>query len=74
MRYKDNLRNTLKKCHIDPVCWENLCNDRALWRRVIFEGTAKFEDERISDLVQKRQNRKEGDTVIANATEGACCR
>ena len=35
------------------------------------EGTAKFEEERISHLVQKRQNRKERDTVTA--TEGACC-
>ena len=54
LRYKDNLRSTLKKCHIDPVCWEDLCNDRALWRGVISEGTAKFEEERISDLVQKK--------------------
>ena len=71
LRYKDNLRNTLKKCHIDPVCWENLCNDRASWRGGISEGTAKFEEERISHLVQKRHNRKERDTVIV--TEGACC-
>ena len=71
LRYKDNLRNTLKKCHIDPVCWEDLCNDRASWRGVIFEGTAKFEEKRISHLVQKRQNRKERDTVTA--TKGACC-
>ena len=66
LRYKNNLRNALKKCRIDLVSWEDLCNDRASWRGVISEGTAKFEEERISDLVQKRQNRKEHEM-------GACC-
>ena len=72
-RYKDNLKTTLKKCHIDVERWEDLCNERVSWHVAISEDTAKFEKERISHLVQKRLDRKERDAVNVIATEGSYC-
>lgn len=71
LRYKDNLRTTLKKCHIDSSCWEYLCIDRTSWRRTVVESTAKFEKDRISHLEQKRQDRKQRITDVAH--EGVNC-
>ena len=72
LRYKDNLQTTLKKCHIDTACWENLCADRTSWRRTIHEGVAKFEEERISHLDQKRQDRKQRNAASANGGVHCC--
>ena len=42
LRYKDTLRQTLKKCSIG-VNWEDLSTDRAKWRRLVYEGVDQFE-------------------------------
>ena len=65
LRYKDNLKTTLKKCHINLTSWEELSVDRALWRKSIQEGVKTFETERISHLDKKRQYRKQRDAGIA---------
>ena len=34
-RYKDSLKATLKQCQIDTESWEEMAEDRTLWRRTI---------------------------------------
>ena len=43
-RYKDQLREILKKCSIDPNNFETLADDRASWRMAVHHGTRIYED------------------------------
>ena len=77
MRYKDSLRVTLQRCQIDIGCWEELCMNRASWRKLIHDSVETFEQERQSQLIKKRHNRKNRDEVLnsalqANATVFPC--
>jgi len=55
-RYKDQLRETLKKCHIEN--FEGKAIDRSAWRREVREGATTFEENRVCDLKEKRRRRK----------------
>ena len=58
LRYKDTLKATLKKCDINPDSWENIAQDRPVWRSHSRSGTIAYEEERKDTAVTKRQNRK----------------
>jgi len=46
LRYKDQLKCSLKRAGINPQSWEQLPNDRAAWRRKISDGVKSFETAR----------------------------
>ena len=60
-RFKDGIKATLKDFDIDPACWEESAKDRGMWRSLVRKGAAIYEERRISEAKQKRQNRKERD-------------
>jgi hypothetical protein len=57
-RFKDTLKASMKSCGIDPHSWEQLAKDREGWRHQINSGAAAFEEHRINEAKQKRQQRK----------------
>ena len=58
-RYKDTLKESLKRCNISHSTWEETAEDRATWRSLVSSGVSDYEVKRIRDLEQKRQRRKE---------------
>ena len=57
-RFKDTLKDSIKKCGIPCDSWETLAQDRPLWRKYCHTGIAHFENERILRAMEKRQLRK----------------
>nr|VZI41885.1 unnamed protein product [Spirometra erinaceieuropaei] len=47
-RYKDTLKSSLKRLHINPTNWEELARDRPTWRRTVKTGAAIYEAHRIA--------------------------
>lgn len=43
-RYKANLKNTLKRTHIDLGTWEELVSDRQIWKNLIATGAKNLEN------------------------------
>jgi hypothetical protein len=58
LQFKDTLRTTLQKCQIDVKRWEDFCQDRSSWRRLIHSSVGKFEHDQIAAVVAKRAARK----------------
>ena len=58
LRFKDNLKASLKQCGISHTTWEKTAEDRSSWRATVKSGVTDFEERRISELEQKRQKRK----------------
>jgi len=56
-RFKDELKENLKKCDIDPKNWEHLAEDRKAWRREVKDGVEHFEIERHRQINEKRDLR-----------------
>ena len=56
-RFKDTLKATLKKCHIEPNTWEDTAADRAKWRQSTRLGVAILEKERTTTAEEKRTRR-----------------
>jgi len=46
LRYRDQLKCSLKQACINLQSWEQLANDRAAWRRKIRDGVESFETAR----------------------------
>nr|VZI51724.1 unnamed protein product [Spirometra erinaceieuropaei] len=57
-RYKDTLKSSLKRLHINPTNWEELARDRPTWRRTVKAGAAIYEANRIAAAKVKREVRK----------------
>ena len=57
-RYKDTLKASLKEFNIPPESWEQIAQDRTLWRGLIRRGAGEYESKRISEAEQKRAQRK----------------
>ena len=49
----------MKKSQTDINAREYMAADRPLWRRSIYQATAKFETNRLLHEAEKRQRRKE---------------
>ena len=59
LRYKDQLKKTLKDANIDLNSWEAAANQRPEWRKTIKAGTDVFEANRRANREAKRQRRKD---------------
>ena len=59
-RYKDFLKVTLKKCHINPKDLELLARDRAVWRQTSQLGLDELEKDRRDhrDLMRRRRHER----------------
>nr|VZI51908.1 unnamed protein product [Spirometra erinaceieuropaei] len=66
-RYKDTLKSSLKRLHINPTNWEELARDRPTWRRTVKTGAAIYEANRIAAAKVKREVRKSQLRPIRNA-------
>lgn len=55
IRFKDQLKKSLKEASIDPNTFIAAASNRNEWRNKIKVGTALFEEERKAKLVAKRQ-------------------
>nr|VZI46091.1 unnamed protein product [Spirometra erinaceieuropaei] len=67
-RYKDTLKSSLKRLHINPTNWGELARDRPTWRRTVKTGAAIYEANRIAAAKAKREARKSQIRPIRNAT------
>ena len=59
MRYKDSLKESLKRCDILYSTLEASAEDRPAWRLLVRARALAFEDNRIREKDQIRQRRKE---------------
>nr|VZI36657.1 unnamed protein product [Spirometra erinaceieuropaei] len=66
-RYKDTLKSSLKRLHINPTNWEELARDRPTFRRTVKAGAAIYEANRIAAAKVKREVRKSQLRPIRNA-------
>nr|VZH99074.1 unnamed protein product [Spirometra erinaceieuropaei] len=66
-RYKDTLKSSLKRLHINPTNWEELARDRPTWRRTVKTGAAIYEANRIAAAKVKREVRNSQLRPIRNA-------
>nr|VZI27735.1 unnamed protein product [Spirometra erinaceieuropaei] len=66
-RYKDTLKSSLKRLHINPTNWEELARDRPTWRRTVKTGAAIYEANRIAAAKVKREVRKSQLRPMRNA-------
>uniref|UniRef100_A0A183TFT0 Endo/exonuclease/phosphatase domain-containing protein n=1 Tax=Schistocephalus solidus TaxID=70667 RepID=A0A183TFT0_SCHSO len=53
-RYKDTLKKSLKQLQINPATWEDLAQDRPVWRESVKTGAAIYEADRVADIKSKR--------------------
>lgn len=58
LRYKDQLKATLRSTTIEPETWEAVSSDRSIWRNTIRAGTERFETMRKERDEEKRQARR----------------
>nr|VZI22325.1 unnamed protein product [Spirometra erinaceieuropaei] len=66
-RYKDTLKSSLKRLHINPTNWEELARDRPTCSRTVKTGAAIYEANRIAAAKAKREARKSQVRPIRNA-------
>nr|VZI05580.1 unnamed protein product [Spirometra erinaceieuropaei] len=66
-RYKDTLKSSLKRLHINPTNWEELARDRPTWRRTVKTGAAIYEANRIAAAKMNREARKSQSRPVRNA-------
>ena len=59
LRYKDKLKDNLKKCYIDVNAWEDLAKDRKFWRATCFAKLKNFEEKRVEHRDLLRQHLKQ---------------
>lgn len=57
LRYKDQLKQTLKRCNIQPSDLESAAADRPLWRSLCHEGVSQLEERRTQQRTLRRQRR-----------------
>ncbi|BHF85291.1 hypothetical protein SprV_1002845400 [Sparganum proliferum] len=66
-RYKDTLKSSLMRLHINPTNWEELALDRPTWRRTVKTGAAIYEANRIAAAKVKREARTSQLRPVRNA-------
>lgn len=57
-RFKDVLKNNLKRCFIRTETWENRARSRGEWRKAICDGVEIFEERRREHREELRSARK----------------
>ena len=58
LRFKDCLKTSLKQANIGIDNWEDSAEDRASWRKLIYDGANSFESKRVHHAKVKRAARK----------------
>ena len=58
LRYKDICKRTLKELCIKEEEWSQMAEDRDKWRSEVFDGATSYENNRIKDVEESRQRRK----------------
>ena len=71
-RYKDHLKETLKKCHISPDEFETLADDRSGWRQTVRSGTKLYEESIRRKNDQMRLARHNRQQSVARETSLTC--
>ena len=71
-RYKDYLKTSLKRFHIDSDNWEKTACDRGTWRSLIRQGATKYEQDRIFNAEEKRKLTKLRKSTSDAANEFKC--
>ena len=56
-RFKDNLKENLKLCHMDYRTWETDALERSVWRAAVKNGIKTFEENRKQHLENRRAAR-----------------
>ena len=59
LRYKDKLKDNLKRLNINLSAWENLATNRKEWRKICFAGLKSFEENRLKHRDQLRLTLKQ---------------
>ena len=72
-RWKDSLKESLKKIDIDANNWETLATDRAAWRAMINSQVNEAEDHRVAAAERKRSERKTRAANSIAATNDHLC-
>ena len=57
LRYKDQLKGTLKRCNIKPIDLESAATDRSHWRSVCHNGVLHLEESRTQQRRAQRLRR-----------------
>ena len=57
LRYKDQLKRTLKRCNINPNDLESAAANRPLWRSLCHSGVTLLEEKRIQQRIARRQRK-----------------
>ena len=73
-RYKDTLKSNLKSCGIPSAELETRASDRPTWRTTCREAIDTFESNRLDQLKEKRQTRKQQPTTNAASFSCDICR
>ena len=71
LRFKDTLRQTLKKCKIED--WEAHAIDRVGWRKMVYAGVDEFERGRADYADMKRAVRKKHHHPLIASTNTITC-
>ena len=72
LRYKDKLKDNLKRLNIDPNNWEFLAADRNAWRSTCFHELSAFEKHRTDHHDQLRQNTKHRHQLLPPGNNHVC--
>ena len=72
LRYKDTVRQNLKKCNFDAN-WEVLALERAKWRKSVHDSVTLFEEERRNRAGLKRAARKRQPHPLATSSNTITC-
>ena len=66
LRYKDTCKRDLKKCDINHSTWNQLADNRSIWKAVVRTGVAQLEELTTNKANDKRQRRKEKSASTSN--------
>ncbi|BHF84434.1 hypothetical protein SprV_0902758500 [Sparganum proliferum] len=68
-RYKDTLKNSLKRLHINPETWEDLTQNSMVWRREVKTGATIYEPNWITVAKAKRETLRPQVLRLLNAND-----
>ena len=73
LRFKDKLKESLKRCDIDPSSWPDLAADRTAWRSQVKKGVNSYEAKRLAELDEKRKALKARSAEPPNIQTAVTC-
>ena len=60
LRYKDHIKQSLKKFNLNPARLESIAADRSQWRQAVHDGASHFENERTRARIENSRRRHAG--------------